>query len=36
MRLPEKLVERIADRIIRELTEERIIEWRTLMCLKRR
>jgi hypothetical protein len=26
MRLPEKLVERIADRIIRELTEERIIE----------
>jgi len=26
MRLPEKLVERIADRIIKELTEERIIE----------
>ncbi|WP_448588210.1 DUF507 family protein [Thermocrinis sp.] len=26
MRLPEKLVERITDRIIRELTEERIIE----------
>jgi hypothetical protein len=26
MRLPEKLVERIADRIIKELTEEKIIE----------
>lgn len=26
MRLPEKLVERIADRIVKELTEERIIE----------
>jgi hypothetical protein len=26
MRLPEKLVERIADRIIRELTEEKVIE----------
>ena len=36
MRLPEKLVERITDRIIKELTEERLIEVEDLYVFKKK